>query len=67
MGTKPTFRVVDIPLDATAEEMQKLLNCTTDEGYTLHSITYSWQSIGARAVFKLPARLVNGKWVRGEE
>jgi hypothetical protein len=67
MATKPIFRVVDVPLDATAEEMQKLLNGTTDEGYSLQSLTYSWQNIGARAVFRLPARLVGGKWVRGEE
>ncbi len=67
MATKPIFRVVDVPHDATAEQMQYILNEPTDDGCTLHSISYSWQNVGARAVFKLPARLVNSKWVRGEE
>lgn len=67
MATKPIFRVVDVPLTATAEEMQKLLNDPTDDGYTLQSMSYSWPNVGCRATFRLPARLVHGKWVRGEE
>lgn len=67
MATKPIFRVVDVPSDATAQEMENLLNTPTDEGYTLHSISYAWQNIGARIVFKIPARRVNGEWVRDTE
>jgi hypothetical protein len=67
MATKPIFRVVDVPCDATAGEMETALNGVTDDGYTLHSISYSWPNVGARAVFRLPARLVHGKWVRGED
>lgn len=66
-NTKPIFRVVDVPVDATAEQMENLLNGPTEDGYSLQSISYAWQNVGARAVFKLPARLVHGKWVRGEE
>ncbi len=67
MSTKPIFRVVDIPSTATAEEMENLLNAPAEDGYTLYSLSYSWPSLGARAVFRVPARLVNGKWVRGDE
>ncbi len=66
MGTKPIFRVVDVPLDATAEHMAELLNDPSDDGYSLQSISYAWPGVGARAVFKQPARLVNGKWLLGE-
>lgn len=64
MSTKPIFRVVDIPPDATAAEMEGILNGLTDAGYSLHGISYVWPGVGARATFKLPARLVKGKWVR---
>lgn len=64
IATKPTFKVVDIPANATAEEMEKLLNGPSEDGYTLQSLTSSWENVGARAVFRLPARLVHGKWVR---
>ena len=64
MATKPVFRVVDIPLDMAAEQMEGILNGLTDEGYSLQSISYSWQNVGARAIFKLPARLEKGKWIR---
>lgn len=64
MATKPMFRVVDVPLTATADEMEKLLNGPAEDGYTLQSLSLSWQGVGARAVFRLPARLVHGKWVR---
>ena len=67
MGTKSIFRVVDVPPDATAEQMQGILNGPSDDGYILQSLTFTWPGIGARAVFRLPARRVNGKWVRGEE
>ena len=67
MATKPIFRVVDIPSNATAQEMENLLNIPTEDGYTLQSLSLSWQGVGARAVFRLPARLVHGKWVRGDE
>jgi hypothetical protein len=57
MGTKPSFRVLDIPPDSTAEQVQALLNGVSDEGYSL-------QSLGpTRAVFKLPAKRVGGQWV----
>ena len=64
MATKAVFRVVDIPSDATAVEMEGLLNALTDEGYSLHSISYSWPNAGARVIFKVPAKLVAGKWIR---
>jgi hypothetical protein len=67
MATKPVFRVVDIPQDATAEQMEKLLNDPVGEGYSLQSVTYTWPGIGARALFKQPAHLVKGKWVHGDE
>ncbi len=67
MATKPVFQVVDIPLNATAEQMAVLLNASTDDGYTLQSLVFTWPGVGARAVFRLPARLVHGKWVRGDE
>ena len=66
MGTKPIFRVVDIPLDATAEQMAAILNGPSDEGYSLQSLSFTWPGVGARAVFKQPARWVNGRWARGE-
>jgi hypothetical protein len=52
---------------ATAEQMQDVLNGLTETGYSLQSISYSWPDFGARALFKLPARLVKGKWVCGED
>jgi hypothetical protein len=64
MATKPIFRVVDIPSDATAPEMENLLNSSAGDGYTLQSLTFSWPGVGARAVFRLPARFVDGKWTR---
>jgi hypothetical protein len=64
---EPIFRVIDVPLTATAEEMENLLNGSTEDGYTLQTISYSWQNVGARAVFKVPARWVKGRWVRGDE
>lgn len=67
MATKPIFRIVDIPQDATAEQMENLLNGPSDDGYSLQSLSYTWPGIGARAVFKQPARRVNGQWVRGED
>jgi hypothetical protein len=67
MGTKPIFLVVDIPLDATAEQMQGILNGPSDDGYSLQSLSFTWPGVGARAVFKQPARRVNGQWVRGED
>ena len=67
MATKPTFRVVDVPADATAEQMQDILNGLANDGYSLQSLVFTWPGTGARAVFKQPARLVNGKWLRSEE
>lgn len=67
MGTKPIFRVVDIPLDATAAQMAEILNGPSDDGYSLQSLSFTWPGIGARAVFKQPARRVNGQWVHGED
>jgi len=67
MATKPIFRVVDVPPNATAEQMEGILNGPTEDGYTLQSLSYSWENVGVRAVFRLPARLVKGKWVRGDE
>jgi hypothetical protein len=64
MTMKPIFKVVDIPATATAQEMETLLNGPTNDGYTLHSLSPSGHGVGARAVFKLPARRVNGAWVR---
>ena len=63
MTTKPIFRVIDIPAGAAAEQMQALLNGPVEDGYSLQSITYTWAGIGARAVFKLPAKRVHGQWV----
>jgi hypothetical protein len=62
--TKQVFRVVDIPCDSTADEMSALLNGPAEDGYTLQSLAYSWPGVGARAVFRLPARRVDGQWVR---
>ena len=67
MGTKPIFRVVDVPLDATPEQMEELLNGPAHDGYSLQSLVFTWPGVGARAVFKLAARLVHGKWVRGDD
>jgi hypothetical protein len=67
MATKPIFRVVDVPLNATAEQMAEILNGPSGEGYILQSLTFNWPQIGARAVFKQPARFVKGKWVRGDD
>jgi hypothetical protein len=67
MEAKPVFRVVDIPVDSTAEQMAALLNAPSDEGYSLQSLSFTWPGVGARAVFKQPARRVNGQWVRGED
>ena len=64
MTAKPIFKVVDIPATATAQEMEAFLNGPTNEGYTLHSLSPVGQGVGGRAVFKLPARRVNGAWVR---
>ena len=66
MATKPVFKVVDIPLDATAEQMAELLNGPANEGYALQSLTNSGPGGAARAVFRLPAQRVGGRWVRGE-
>lgn len=60
MATKPIFRVIDIPADATAEQVEALLNGLSDEGYSLQSLGQT------RAFFKLPAKRVNGQWVREE-
>ena len=64
MATKQEFRIVDVPPSATAEEMERMLNEVSDDGYSLQSLTYSWANAGARAVFRLPARKVGGAWVR---
>jgi hypothetical protein len=64
MGTKPVFRVADVPLNATPEQMQEILNGPSDDGYTLQSLTFTWPGIGARAVFRLPAKRIDGQWVR---
>jgi hypothetical protein len=45
--------------------MQTLLNGAADDGYSLQSLSYTWPGVGARAVFKQPAKRVNGQWVRG--
>ena len=63
-GNQGGFRVVDIPSDATAVEMEGLLNALTDQGYSLRPISYSWPNAGARAIFKVPAKPVAGKWIR---
>lgn len=67
MATKPLFIVVDVPQDATAEQMQGILNGPSDDGYSLQSLVFTWPGVGARAVFKYPAKRVNGQWVRGED
>jgi hypothetical protein len=64
MGVKPVFLVADVPLNATAEQMQAILNGPSDDGYSLQSLTFTWPGVGARAIFKQPAKLVRGKWVR---
>jgi hypothetical protein len=54
---KPIFTVVDIPPDAKADQVAALLNGPSDDGYSFQQLTPT------RAVFKLPARRVNGRWV----
>jgi hypothetical protein len=56
--TKPIFRVIDIAPETTAEQLQTLLNNASVEGYALKTLTPT------RAVFYLPAKRVNGQWVR---
>jgi hypothetical protein len=67
MATKPIFRVLDIPADSTAQQMEQILNGPSEDGYSLQSLSFTWPGVGARAVFKLPAQRVGGRWVRGED
>lgn len=44
-------RVIDIPLDTTAQEAEDLLNAPYEEGYYLASVVV-WDRLGARAFYK---------------
>jgi hypothetical protein len=46
--------------------MEGLLNGPSNDGYSLQSLANNGPGGGPRAVFKLRAQRVGGKWVRGE-
>jgi hypothetical protein len=58
MDTKKQIRVVDVPVAATAQEMENILNAPCDAGYYLMSVSYSPRDpeLFCRAVFKLRQR-----------
>ena len=49
--------VIDIPETATAEQAQQLLNEPYAGGYYLDKLTFNWSGIGARAFFRLRAKV----------
>jgi hypothetical protein len=52
---KLKIRVIDIPVTATAEEAERLLNALYDDGYYEERLVQNGlpEGIGARAFFKL--------------
>jgi hypothetical protein len=49
---KPFFEVVELPPDATAEQIKQALNRAVEDGYVLRNFMGDWPSTRACAVFK---------------
>lgn len=56
MKERKTIRVVDVPLDATAEQAEQLLNAPYEDGFYLDKLIVTWPGVGARAFFKRRVR-----------
>lgn len=52
---KPKIRVVDVPSNAPAEEVERLLNGPCEDGYYSDKIVFSGlpEGVGVRGYFKL--------------
>ncbi len=53
-NTKKTIRVVDVPVEATADQAEELLNTVCDDGYRFMQFRSS-ETGGIRAFFHLRA------------